>query len=191
MTSHLRRRFASLARLIVLAGTSYFLVATSYEPAQPPLPNAPKTCNHATETLTFQVTGTCGPEGSITVISPMDECAVAVTGASAVGLPSAGRFDGTDDGVVSLARSPWSLSGYLPESQVWAGPQADAGPFTVVGRDAQAGKDPSGSSAAADQHNTPLVRTCSYQAGSSTSVPSILKCSGGGAPDCQAALQLL
>jgi hypothetical protein len=189
MTSQFRRRFASLARLIVVAGTSYFLVATSYEPTQPPMPNAPKPCYHATETLTFQVTGTCGPEGSITVTSPKDECAVAVTGASAVGLPSAGRFN-TPDEVVSLARSPWDLSGYLPESQVPVGPQADAGIFTVVGRDAQA-RDPSGSPAVTGQHATPLVRTCSYQAAPSTSVPSILKCSGGGAPDCQAVLQLL
>jgi hypothetical protein len=172
-----------------MLGTSYFLVATSQ--VQPDY--AGEHCYHVGETLTYQVTGTCGSPGVITVTSPADECAIAVRGAGAVGLPSAGRFSASADGTVSLAKSSWTLSGYLPEGVGGAGSpvQPDAGPFMVV-RDAQAATDlgPGGSGAGgqttvAGQHAKPVLRDCSYQPSISA---TLLSCTGDGLSSCQATL---
>jgi hypothetical protein len=125
-------------RLVALLGTTYFLVATSapYEPSRA------QSCTHVAQSVAFHVAGTCGPEGDITVTSQVDDCAIAVQGASSVGLPSAGRFDSTSSQSgsqsVSLSQSNWTLSGYLPEGATGSAP--DAGVFTVV-RDAQASGD--------------------------------------------------
>lgn len=192
MTSQpsLRRRLAGATRLVMMLGTSYFLVATSkYEPDSPG-----QHCYHASETQTFQVTGTCGPQGVIIVTSPADECAIAVRGAGAVGLPSAGRFSTSADDTVSLASSPWTLSGYLPEGVGGTSAEPDAGTFTVV-RDAQAAPDlgsapvgpgTGGQTTVPGQHPTPALRSCSYQPG--TAITSSLWCDGGGTPSCGATL---
>jgi hypothetical protein len=142
MTKSSSSRLIALGvRLVALLGTSYFLVATS----APYEPSSVQTCTHANQSMTFHVTGTCGTEGDITVTSQVDDCAIAVQGASSVGLPSAGRFDSksSQSGAqsVSLSQSSWTLSGYLPEGTL--GSTADAGIFTVV-RDARASEDLAG-----------------------------------------------
>jgi hypothetical protein len=190
-SSRLRGRVAYLPRLLVVLATSYFLIATS----QPYEPYPSQVCTHANETVIFHVTGTCGPQGDILVISPTNECAVAVQGGGAVGLPSAGRFDSSGNSSVHLISNSWNLSGYLPESATPA--PADAGIFTVE-RDAQASPDlgsaPDASGAGSPvttpiQHNTPQLRICTQQ--STYSPPSSLQCSGGGLPPCEAILTRL
>ncbi len=141
----IRRFWSVTARLAVMGATSYFLIATS----APREPHAPDTqtqtssqyCYHSAETRAFHVTGTCGPEGDITVMSDYNDCAIAVRGGPAVGLPSAGRFDGTSGQSVSLGTSSWRISGYLPEGTLKSVP--DAGPFTVVPSDAGPSGTPS------------------------------------------------
>ena len=121
-------------RLLALGGTAYFLIATSaYQPPPSTVPQSSnqQTCYHDDQALTFHVTGTCGAEGTITVMSEADDCAIAIQGAGAVSLPSAGRFDVTNAQTVSLSESTWKVSGYLPETTTVA-----PGPFTVVGSDA-------------------------------------------------------
>jgi hypothetical protein len=88
---------------------SYFLIATS--DVRPP----PQDCRHEAESVTFLVSGECGAAGQIVVHSPANECAIFVQGASAVGLPSAGRFDYFEGSKqVSLANHPWTLRGPPP-----------------------------------------------------------------------------
>jgi hypothetical protein len=181
--SWFRGRAALAARLFLLAGTSYFLIATSDV-------SEVQRCPHPALDLTLWVTGTCGPSGNIKVTSLADECAIAVTGGAAVGLPSAGRF-GYADGMESLAGSSWTLSGYLPESASPAGGayQPDASLFAVV-TDAQAGTGPgvapAGSVPTSPNHLTSTLRSCSHEPGPAPSVS--LACSGGGAAACQAVL---
>lgn len=128
-------RLGLVGRLVALVGTSYFLIATSraYEPGEH---YQPQSCNHAAETVTFHVAGSCGPEGDITAVSATNDCAIAVRGAGVLGLPSAGRFSAVGTSVVSLKESAWTISGYLPEAASAA--LADAGIFTVVPSDASA-----------------------------------------------------
>jgi len=123
----LRYRLSLGARVFALVGTGYFLVATS----APYTPSSHQSCTHQAQTVTFHVTGTCGPEGDITATSPANDCTIAIAGAAAVGLPSAGRFDGDGADTVSLSQSAWTLSGYLPEATI-INTSADAGIFSVV-----------------------------------------------------------
>jgi hypothetical protein len=108
-----RRFWGVLGRVLALALTSYCLIATSgtseYEaPVQ--------VCAHARESIAYQVSGDCGADGKIVVLSLDDECTLFVQGAAVVSLPSQGRFsafDGTQ--AVDLSTSAWSLSGQLAE----------------------------------------------------------------------------
>jgi hypothetical protein len=183
-----RARLALLPRLFALLATSSFLVATS-APVETNYPE--QICRHADQLVQFQVTGTCGASGVVTALSRKDECAIAVQGGGAVGLPSAGRITPVEDETRTLVpRSQWTLSGYMPESAVPAAATPDAGIFTVV-RDAQAPGGPDGAQTPAQpsgplQHGTPAVRTCAAQHGFPSS--TVLDCSGGGLPDCQAIL---
>ena len=104
-----RRVFRPLARLAALLGTSYFLIATSqeYDPYQ--------RCNHASQTVVFHVTGTCGPEGDVTMTSLANDCAISVQGGGAVGLPSAGRYTSTQDHPASLGLAPCGCSKWRGE----------------------------------------------------------------------------
>ena len=195
------KRYLGLgARLLALGGTAYFLIATSAY--QPPPSNAnQQTCYHDHQALTFHVTGTCGSEGNITVMSEADDCAIAIQGAGAVGLPSAGRFDGTGAETVSLSESAWKVSGYLPETTT-----ADPGPFTVVGSDASAplgtrdaggtdtgpftvvGSDAGGATGAGGQntsHGKLVSRSCTYQRSGGRQT---LSCLDDYAVSCQAVL---
>ena len=197
MTRHpkLRQLLVMVPRLAALLATSYFLIATSppYDPSQS------QTCFHASQSVRYHVTGTCGPEGDIVVSSATDECAVAVQGAGAVGLPSAGRFAETSYSTVSLSSDAWTLSGYLPEAALpdAGAAQPDSGPFTVI-RDAQATSDLGGFSvipgagtqpATGSQHPAPVLRTCTYRR--NYPQPSSLVCTGGSLANCEAVLNPL
>jgi hypothetical protein len=196
MTRHPRlRRFVTLApRLLALLATSFFLIATQrYEPDI----NQPvQDCFHTDESVSYHVTGTCGPEGDIVVSSAANECAINVRGAGAVGLPSAGRFDESNDSSVSLSSSAWTLSGYLPEAALPDGSvaaQPDAGIFTVVrdaGADVGGGftvtPGAGGQAGTVGQHPAPVVRTCTYRQ-NKPNPPSLL-CSGGALATCEAVL---
>lgn len=131
MTNHLSR-LAMFARLVSLLGTSYFLIATSRPPER--VDARMQICVHPEEALTFQVSGTCGPAGTITVRSPVDECLIMVEGAAAVGLPAAGHFtDFSGSRRVSLLTYHWTLSDIVPDPANAAVPTPpDAGGFTVV-----------------------------------------------------------
>jgi hypothetical protein len=168
----LRARLALAGRLATLLGTSYFLIATSY--VEPTVPNqSGPACEHRDFRVTYQVTGSCGPAGPIVMISPADECAIGIQGATDLGLPSAGRFTSTSDGKFDLSKGGWTLAGYLPEGAASALPSADAGPFTVT---PGAGGTPSGVPVA---HGTLVVRKCQAWASSSDKIS--LECS-----DCNA-----
>ena len=152
--SWLVRSAGVAGRLAALLGTSYFLIATSQ------IPEPEQLCRHAAESVTFEVSGTCGPRGTITVTSATDECTIAVRGAGAVGLPSGGRFFDNrerESRGVSILTTPWSLSGYLterpdggvrPDSGAEVGP-VDAGGDTGV-TDAGAGDAGAGDGGAGD-----------------------------------------
>jgi hypothetical protein len=138
VTSHSVSRFGLLARLAALLGTSFFLVATSEIPYGP----GGEVCNHPLESVVFHVAGTCGPEGDVTMTSMANDCGISVQGGGDVGLPTAGRFAGSDGrSPYSLTRHAWTLSGYLPEGAALPGSGPDAG-FFGVERDAQAGPNP-------------------------------------------------
>jgi hypothetical protein len=127
MTRQLRHRLSLGARLAALLSTSYFLIATS-EPGYPPGEGS-QTCTHAAQTVSFDVTGTCGPSGIILVRSPADECLITVEGAAAVGLPAGGRFDAFNGRrSVDLLKDPWTLSDVPPDPAIPALPVSpDAG----------------------------------------------------------------
>jgi hypothetical protein len=143
------------------------LIATSSYPP-PHSGTSSQTCYHNGQALTFHVTGTCGAEGNITVRSETDDCAIAVQGAGAVGLPSAGRFDVTGATSVSLSASTWKISGYLPETTA-----ANTGPFTVVGSDAGGASGPGGTSGQTN-HGNLVSRSCTYQPSGSKPILSCL-----------------
>jgi hypothetical protein len=213
------RRLAIVPRLAALLGTSYFLVATSAPVEEDPwltgtgtststfttTSNSPQSCWHSAESVSFHVTGTCGPEGDIVVSSPFNECAIMVQGAAAVGLPSAGRFDSASGGLTSSA---WHLSGYLAEGSAAGGGQGDAAVFTVI-RDggvgaapadggtftvvADAGADARGftvvTDAGAAAHGKAVLRTCTHQTVGADA--RSLACSDDGRAACTAVLTLL
>ncbi len=151
MTSRKVIRVRPLARLLALLGTSYFLIATSqYEPT-----SYHDVCNHPTQSVVFHVTGTCGPEGDVTMISLANDCAISVKGGGDVGLPTAGRFESATGKNVGLTSDAWTLSGYLQEgSSLPANAYRDAGFFTVQS-DAQVGADSGFSTSGGTQ--TPTV----------------------------------
>lgn len=202
----LRRLLFILPRLVALLATSFLLIATSNTReieycsgggcgGSGSSPTG--SCTHASQSITFHVTGACGPEVDIVVSSAANECLITVQGAGAADLPSAGRFQ-TGGTMLSLSDDAWTLSGFLPEDALPDGgvPQPippDAGPFTVV-RDAGS-KDLGGFSAtpsaggAPGSHATPTLRTCTAWPGDSRSMT--LECSGGGVASCQATLKQL
>lgn len=151
MTSRKLVGVRPVARLAALLGTSYFLIATSqYEPT-----SYHDVCNHPTQSVAFHVTGTCGPEGDVTMISLANDCAISVQGGGAVGLPTAGRFASAPGTTVSLTSNAWSLSGYLQEgSSLPSNAYRDAGFFTVQ-NDAQVNADSGFSTSGGNQ--TPTV----------------------------------
>jgi hypothetical protein len=151
----LRARLGLAGRLATLLGTSYFLIATSQtDPDVPPTrTDPPSQCTHGDIRFSYLVTGSCGPAGQINLISPANECAVSLQGATALGLPSAGRFDSSGVNHPDPSKGGWSLAGYLPEGAATALPSADAGPFTVNVE----GTPPSGQPVA---HNALVVRKC-------------------------------
>jgi hypothetical protein len=109
-------------RLAALFATTYVLVATSE-----PYGWDTSECLHLREAVSFDVAGTCGAPGIITVVSEEDECGIAVVGAAAAGLPAGGSFDVTrGENDTSLLRSPWTLSGYLTPARLPQG-EADGG----------------------------------------------------------------
>jgi len=174
------RRLGLGARLLALGGTAYFLIATSSypPPSTTPQNSGQQTCYHAAETLIFHVTGTCGAEGNITVMSDVDDCAIAVQGAGSVGLPSAGRFDVTSAGTVSLSESAWKISGYLPETVT-----TGTGPFTIVGSDAGGVTGSTSVAGQSTSHGKLVSRSCTYQ-----SIKPSLSCMDDYALGCQAIL---
>jgi hypothetical protein len=209
------RWLAIVPRLAALLGTSYFLIATSAPVDNYPPPTStftststsPQSCWHSAESVSFHVTGTCGPEGDIVVTSPPNECAIMAQGAAAVGLPSAGRFDSSSGGLTSSA---WHLSGYLAEASAAGTGQGDAAVFTVVrdaGADAgapradggmftvvaDAGADARGFTVVTDAgvagHGKAVLRNCTYQMAVAGSVS--LACSDDGRTACTAVLTLL
>lgn len=97
------------ARAGTLAATTWALVATS-------APDDPVSrCEHVDQTVTFDVTGTCGPPGTIIVQSPAHSCGLFATNAASVGLPSGGHFETGHAGRrYDLLRGRWTLSGYVP-----------------------------------------------------------------------------
>lgn len=155
----LRARLGLAGRLATLLGTSYFLIATSEtDPNMPPThTDPPSGCTHADIKIPYLVTGSCGPAGSIVLVSPANECAISLQGAAALGLPSAGRFDSSRGNNPDPSTGGWSLAGYLPEGAATALPSADAGPFTVNVE----GTPPSGQPVA---HNALVVRKCQARA---------------------------
>ena len=172
-------------RLTALVGTGYFLVATS----EPYEPYGTQICNHPDQALVFHVTGTCGPDGDVTITSPANDCTIAVEGGGAVGLPAAGRFSYLDGEVVSLTANLWSLSGYLPEGATTV--RADASFFTVE-RDAQAAVDVgtsrdsggTGGQTTVASHGSLVERDCSNSTGS----PLSLQCYDGSTLGCHVVL---
>lgn len=169
----IRARLAVAARLTVLLGTSYFLIATSYVPPQD------QSCSHASINTRFAVTGTCG-QGDIVVVSPANECGISVQGATDLGLPPAGHFTPDADSDVGLLTSAWRLSGYLPEGSAVATTRPDGGFFTVV-QDAGATPPPSGSVS----HGSLIVRKCEA---SKAGLSMTLACYDGAVASCTATL---
>jgi hypothetical protein len=104
-----RRPLGVAGRLTAMLATTYVLVATSE-----PYSSRGPACLHLREQVSFNVAGTCGAPGVITVVTEEDECAIAVVGAGAVGLPAGGSFDVfRTENDTGLLRSPWTLSGFL------------------------------------------------------------------------------
>jgi hypothetical protein len=171
-----------LGRLGALIGTSYFLIATSqeYDPYQK--------CNHASQTVVFHVTGTCGPEGDVTMTTLANDCAISVQGGGAVGLPSAGRYaEYSQDHPASLTVNTWTLSSYLPEGASTIG--ADAAPFGVE-TDASTPRDGSsgGSPGPTVSHGSLIERKCE----NSETQPLSVSCHDGtGTAGCYATLTVL
>jgi hypothetical protein len=196
ISPRLRARLALARRLTTLLATSYFLIATSEvppgEPPEPPITSSGAQCAHAELRFSYVVTGSCGSAGTITVMSPVNECAITVQGAAPLGLPSAGRFDSGYS--VDLAKGRWSLAGYLPEGAATALPSADAGPFTVTN---VAGAAPTGEPV---PHGKLVVRRCQATQGSTGELflqckDAPLSCAGSSTcPDavesCTASLQV-
>jgi hypothetical protein len=101
------------ARVVALAATALVLIATT-APEQPP-----QVCLHPAVASTFAVSGSCGPAGDIVVESAADSCAIAVSGAAAVGLPAAGRFvSPPGEHPVTLLATPWTISDLVPADAV-------------------------------------------------------------------------
>jgi hypothetical protein len=175
------------ARLAALLGTSYFLIATS----APYEESARQVCYHTAQSLTLHVMGTCGPEGDVTLTSAEDDCAIAVQGGGAVGLPSAGRFSNTNGNSVSLSLDTWTLSGYLPESATSATVKVDAGVF-AVDRDAGVSGDigglrdsgSTGGQTTVVSHGNLVERECS----NTYNAPLSLRCNDTSGSGCQAVL---
>jgi hypothetical protein len=177
MTSRWPSTARLLGRLAALLGTSYFLIATSqYEP------ESNQKCNHSSQTVAFHVTGTCGPEGDVTMTSFANDCAISVQGGSAVGLPSAGRYVYSQDHPASLTVDLWTLSSYLPEGASTV--VQDAAPFGVQ-TDAQA---PSGGGPPAPtvSHGSLVIRECKNSEASPLSV--ICRDGSAGTAGCYATL---
>jgi hypothetical protein len=157
-----RRPLGLAVRLSALMATTYVLVATS-EPYSRPV-----ACLHLREQVTFDVAGTCGPPGTITVVTEEDECGIAVVNAGLVGLPAGGSFDvRTGENDTGLLRSAWTLSGFLTpahdggaagnladvvSSEV--GPEADAGSETGGDGDGDGG---AGDGGVSDAGGAPVV----------------------------------
>lgn len=137
MTSRGVSRLGPIARLAALLATSYFLIATS-EPYYGP---TGQICNHPYQSVVFHVSGTCGPEGTVTMMSLPNECAISLQGGGDAGLPTAGRFVSTMGNTVNLTTDTWMLSGYLQEGATLPGAGTDAGLFGVES-DAQASPGP-------------------------------------------------
>lgn len=162
----LRARLGLAGRLATLLGTSYFLIATSQE-YQPTHTEPGSQCRHPELTVSYLVTGSCGPAGPITLLSPANECAISVQGAAVLGLPSAGRFDSSNTSDTSNsdpANGRWNLAGYLPEGAATGLPAPGSGPFTVS---PGTGATPSGQPVA---HSALVVRTCQAVPGSAQQI---------------------
>lgn len=71
----------------VLAVTALALLATSKVEPPGPCPAGPLVPGPAQ----LEVDTTCGPAGTVTVTGDVERCAIALEGAAAVGLPSAGH----------------------------------------------------------------------------------------------------
>jgi hypothetical protein len=83
------------------------------------------TCSTTAGSVTFQVTGSCGAPGQITVSTMPGLCVLEVVGGPAVGLPNTGSFSAAAAGTgYQIGSGNWSL----PEQS--ATPQAD--PSTIV-----------------------------------------------------------
>jgi hypothetical protein len=172
--------------LSALFATSFFLIATSKveEPdggfGGAVGTNSYAPCSHPYQSVTFHVTGTCGPQGDVTLTSLANDCAISVQGGGDVGLPSAGRYSSTGYGDVSLTASNWVLSGYMPEGAVLpAGGSTDA-PFIVVGAPEATG----GTSTVA--HGSLVKRTCRNVGGSAAMPVSCVHEASAGLAGCNA-----
>lgn len=106
-------RFSFAARVAVLLGTGWLLIATSPPPRKCP----------ALAPVTFEVTGTCGPSGQMTVEND-EECQVRAAGADTVHFPPSGNL-GDDDSTILTGE--WIVSEYGLTYRVPGGAQNDAG----------------------------------------------------------------
>ena len=185
MEVHVTSRCVSVVRLLgrlaALLGTSYFLIATSqpYEPYQK--------CNHASETVIFHVSGTCGPDGNVTMTSLANDCAISVQGGGAVGLPSAGRYTAySQDRPASLTTDAWTLSSYLPEGSTTIA--ADAAPFGVESDASPDLGTGGGPRAPTVSHGTLIERECEND----QAHPLAVSChDGSGTAGCYATLTVV
>jgi hypothetical protein len=99
-------------------------------------------CTHEALSATFTVRGDCGPEGLLHLTAPRDRCALEVSGAEALGLPSSGRIlpmeNVADAALYDFEEGPWELSDERP----WS---SDGGAGTVPGwRRCAATREPAG-----------------------------------------------
>lgn len=120
----------SLATVAVLGTTALLLVADSPPELE---------CTHPEQRVSFSVSGSCGPEGTVTLFTRKDACDIEVEGGAAAGLPSQGRFlSWALDTDFDLRRAGWLLEGStpLPSQGLDGGASGDAGselPFLLCG----------------------------------------------------------
>jgi hypothetical protein len=96
----------SVASVAVLVLTAFLLLADA----------APPPCNHPEQSVTFTVSGnTCGPNGTLTLVSPQDACGIEARGASAVGLPEFASFNERGEATYELKQGGWRIHGHRPE----------------------------------------------------------------------------
>ena len=117
----------SLLTLAVLVTTALLLVGDASYSTQ-------DSCEHPLLEVPFTVRGSCGPDGTLTLVSSRNACEVFVAGASEeLQIPTHGRFTG-EEGPRDFLRGHWELSDevsriFLDETSERPLPDGGTGPI--------------------------------------------------------------